>query len=101
MRIMMWCPCLVLLCAAAPLAAQPVPPPEDPGAELSRLIHKAVVAKLPKVFEDDSGWGRTIPLPDHLRRPRLRRTIIDVDGHPEVPDGTWTKIRLSVEDPDR
>src|SRR5271165_356953 len=101
MRIMMGYTCLALLGLTAPLAAQPMPSAEDPAAELNRLIHKAVVAKLPKVIEDDSGWGRTIPLPDKLRLLRARRTIVDVNGKPEVPDGTWIKTRLSVDDPER
>jgi hypothetical protein len=101
MRIMTWCPCLVLLGLAAPLAAQPMPPVEDPAAELNKLIHKAVAVRLPKVTEDDSGWGRTIPLPDKLKLPRARRTVVEVNGQPEVPDGTWIKTRLSVDDPDR
>jgi hypothetical protein len=101
MRIMTWGPCLFLLGLATPLAAQPMPPAEDPAAELNQLIHKAIAVRLPKVTEDDSGWGRTIPLPDKIRLPRARRTIVEVNGQPEVPDGTWIKTRLSVEDPDR
>jgi hypothetical protein len=81
----------------------PVPDPdrENPAGDLERLIHDAVVSKLSKVYEDASGWGRTIPLPEQLRRPRARRMIIDVDGRPEVPDGTWHKVRLWLADPDR
>jgi hypothetical protein len=80
-----------------------VPQEENPAADLERLIHDAVAARLSKVVEDASGWGRTIPLPDpdQLRRPRARRKIIDVDGHPEVPDGTWRKVRLWLTNPDR
>jgi hypothetical protein len=100
MRIMTGYTCLVLLGLATPLAAQPMPPAEDPAAELNQLIHKAVSVRLPKVTEDDTGWGRTIPLPDKLRLPRARRTIVEVNGQPEVPDGTWIKTRLSVADPD-
>jgi hypothetical protein len=101
MRIMACSACLVFLALGTPLVAQPMPPTEDPAAELNQLIHKAVAVRLPKVTEDDSGWGRTIPLPDRIRLPRARRTIVEVNGQPEVPDGTWIKTRLSVDDPDR
>jgi hypothetical protein len=68
---------------------------------LARLLHQAVTAKLPKVYEDTSGWGHTIPLPDRVRLPRARRTIVEVDGRLEVPDGFWRKIRLRMDNPDR
>jgi hypothetical protein len=103
MRRLTWCVCLLLLPASARAAGDEPPPAgkEDPGADLARLIHKAVVAKLPKAFEDNSGWGRTVPLPEMPRRPRLRRTVVEVDGRMEVPDGPWRKLRLRVDDPDR
>lgn len=97
-----WCPCLALLLAPASLAAQPAPPADEAaGAPLAHLIHTAIVAKLPPVFEDRSGWGHTVPMPDRVRRPRLRRTVVPVGDHMEVPDGTWRKVRLRVEQPDR
>jgi hypothetical protein len=81
---------------------QPIPAAgQDPGAKLARLIHQAVKAKLPRVYEDASGWGQTTPLPERLRLPRARRTVVMVDGRPEVPDGLWRKLRLRVENPDR
>jgi hypothetical protein len=92
------------LLAALPLGAQPAAPQpkeEDPGAELARLIHKSMVAKMPRVFEDKSAWGRTIPLPERVRRPGLRRVIVEVDGKPEVPDGPWRKVRATIADPER
>jgi hypothetical protein len=103
MRIVTPFSCLLLLLAAGPIAAQTAPSARDeaPSAELERLIHKAIAAKLDKVYEDDSGWGHTVPLPDNLRRPRLRRTVVKVGDRMEVPDGPWRKLRLSVEDPDR
>jgi hypothetical protein len=93
----------VLLLAPVAAAAQPAAPPADEaaGAPLARLIHTAIVAKLPPVFEDRSAWGHTIPLPDRVRFPRLRRTVVPVGDHMEVPDGTWRKLRLRVEHPDR
>jgi hypothetical protein len=68
---------------------------------ISRLIHKAVVVRLPKVFADDSGWGQTIPTPDKLRLPRLKRTYVKVGDHLELPHGTWRKVRVWLEDPAR
>jgi hypothetical protein len=88
----------------APLAAQTTAeaPAEVPdSADLARLIHKAVVTNMPEVYEDKSGWGHTIPLPERLRLPRLKRTIIQVGDRMEVPSGTWHKLRLKLEEPDR
>src|SRR5262249_8168182 len=97
-----WCPCLVLLLAPASLAAQENRPADKSAGEpLAQPIPTAIVAKLPPVFEDRSGWGHTIPLPDRVRLPRLRRTVVEVGGHMEVPDGPWRKLRLRVEQPDR
>jgi hypothetical protein len=104
MRTLLSLPTLFVLLTAAALKAQdppPKPPAEDPAADLEKLIHGAVASRLSKVIEDDSGWGRTIPLPEVVRRPRARRTVIDVDGHPEVPDGPWRKVRVWVANPDR
>jgi hypothetical protein len=102
MRFARWFPCLVLSLAALSVAAQPAPPPkeEDPGAELARLIHKSMTAKMPRSFEDKSNWGRTVPL-DTVRRPGVRRVIIEVDGKPEVPEGNWRKVRVRVDNPER
>jgi hypothetical protein len=95
---------LLVLGAALPCAAgdeAPRPASKDRYAGLSRLIKKAVLARLPKVFEDDSGWGQTIPVPEKVRRPRLRRTFVKVGDHWELPHGTWRKVRLWLEKPDR
>jgi hypothetical protein len=89
------CLCLSLL-AAVPARAD-----DDAGADLARLIHKAVVAKVPGVYEDKSAWGQTVPLPERVRFPRLKRTTVQVGDHLEVPDGTWRKVRLRLEEPDR
>jgi hypothetical protein len=102
MRIVYFVAPLASLLAAVPLAAQTAPPPaERKEAELERLLHKAVTAELPKLYEDDSAWGQTIPIPERLRLPRLRRTVVEVDGRPELPHGTWRKVRLWVEDAGR
>ncbi len=104
MRVVKWCPCLALALAPLVLAAEPssLPPPKDnPAAELERLIHKTVVAKLPEVIEENSGWGGMVPLPPVLRRPNLPRTVVNVDGKPMVPDGAWRRLRIRLPDPDR
>ncbi len=68
-------------------------------SELSRLIHQAAVEKCPKRFEDKSQWGRTIPIPPAVRLPRLRRTIVQVDGRDEFPDGAWKRTLVWLDDP--
>jgi hypothetical protein len=103
-KVVTWCPCLLLLLTAAPLAAQTVPPPpveEEPTAPLARVIHKIIVAKLPPVYENAADWGRTVPLPERMILPRLRRTVVQVGDRLEVPDGPWRRVRVLVEDPDR
>ncbi|HEX5272282.1 MAG TPA: hypothetical protein VFW33_17415 [Gemmataceae bacterium] len=102
MKLTTCVPWLVLLLIPAPLAAQTAAPP-DPAAtaDLARLIHKLIVARLPPAYENAADWGQTVPLPERLRAPRLRRTVVQVGDHVEVPDGTWRKLRLRVEDPDR
>ena len=95
---------LVVLCAVPAWAAGdegPGPQGKDRYAALSRLIQKAVLDRLPKVYEDDSGWGQTIPVPERFRRPRLRRTYVKVGDHLELPNGTWRKVRLWLDDPER
>jgi hypothetical protein len=73
----------------------------DKYAALSRLIQEGVMTRLPKVFADDSGWGRTIPIPPRLRRHNLRRTTVQVGDHVELPHGTWRKVRAWFDDPAR
>ena len=94
MKIATWLSCLVLLFASVSASAD-----EPATADLARLIHKLVVAKLPAVHEDASAWGHTAPLPERLRLPRLRRTLVQVGDHMEAPDGPWRKLRLRIEDP--
>jgi hypothetical protein len=101
-KVLKYVPWLVLLLTPAPLAAQTAPPSDEAAtADLARLIHKLIVARMPPVYENASEWGHTAPLPERLRLPRLRRTVVQVGDHMEAPDGTWRKLRLRVEDPDR
>lgn len=69
--------------------------------ELSKLIHQAVVEKAPKVYEDRSEWGKTIPAPDVVRFPRLKRVMIQNGDRMEVPDGTWKRTKVWLDDPSK
>jgi hypothetical protein len=101
-KLLKYAPWLVLLLTPAPVAAQTDPPADEAAtAELARLIHKMIVARMLPVYENASEWGHTAPLPERLRLPRLRRTVVQVGDHMEAPDGTWRRLRLRVEDPDR
>jgi hypothetical protein len=71
------------------------------NAILAEHIKQAVVAKMPREHEDLSQWGKTIPLPPRVRFPRLRRTVINVNGRPSVPNGTWKRTKVWVNDPNR
>src|SRR5262249_35681112 len=43
--------------------------------ELGKLIHKMALPSIPKYYEDNSGWGATVPAPPDLRLPRLRTFV--------------------------
>jgi hypothetical protein len=75
------------------------PEEKSPNADLAELIHQAVVAKMPRQFEDRSEWGKTILPPPAFRFPRLRRTFVQVGDHLELPHGTWKRTRVWVSDP--
>jgi hypothetical protein len=68
-------------------------------AEFSKLIHTMVVKQLPKVIEDNSGWGKTVPIPEKLAFPKLKRTMIKVGDKYELPDGLWRKVKAWMTDP--
>src|SRR5207244_2408067 len=80
---------LVLTPPSQPASDQP---PAD-YAELSKLIHKAVVKEIPKEYVNASEWGKTIPIPAKLRLPNLR-TKVKVGDHDELSHGLWQKIRV-------
>jgi hypothetical protein len=70
-------------------------------AALAAQIKKAVLARMPKEYEDLSEWGQTIPLPTDVRFPRLRRTVIRKGDRLEVPHGVWRRTKVWVADPNR
>jgi hypothetical protein len=68
-------------------------------AELSKLVQQAIIEKAPKKFEDKSQWGRTIPVHDNVRLPRLKRVVIEKDGKMQYPDGAWKRSFVWLDDP--
>lgn len=72
----------------------------DQYAEFSKLIHQMVVKQIPKVYEDSSAWGKTIPLTEPLRLPGLR-TYIKKGDKVELPHGLWRKVRVWMDNPDK
>lgn len=68
--------------------------------EFSRLVHAAVVKRVPKEIEDTSGWGSTIPAEPNLPLPKLRR-YVKVGDRLEMPHGTWRRFKSRLEDPDK
>lgn len=67
-------------------------------AELARVLHQLVTDKMPRQHEDLSGWGKTIPVPDRLLLPGLRKGVM-VNGKPELPHGTWKRAFYWLDDP--
>lgn len=100
MRVLTCLGCL-LIASLAPAQGPGSSPEKRPAAELEQLLHRAVVANMPKVYEDRSAWGQTVRLPERLRLPRLRRTVVQVGDHLEAPDGLWRKVRLWLDEPGR
>src|SRR5262249_47412059 len=103
MRMRMFATCLAVMGAAFSLAAASQPGKKGNAgnySELGQLIQKMVAADFPKVYEQDTNWGKTIPMPDKLSLPRLR-TRIKVGNRDELPHGMWNKIKAWVEDPNR
>jgi hypothetical protein len=74
---------------------------KSPPANLADRIRQAVVVRMPRQYEDRAEWGKTIPPPPAVRFPRLRRTVVKVGDHLELPDGTWKRTRVWVNDPAR
>ncbi|MBM4067883.1 MAG: hypothetical protein FJ271_02920 [Planctomycetes bacterium] len=72
----------------------------DKFADFSKVIHGMVVKQMPKVYEDKSAWGQTIPLKEPLRLPNLR-TYVKKGNKVELPHGLWRKVRVRMDDPQR
>jgi hypothetical protein len=92
---------LVALMACLAFAATARAGDKPEYADLAKRIQEAVVAKMPRQYEDLSGWGKTIPPPPAVRFPRLKRTLVRVGDHYELPHGTWKRTRVWVNDPAR
>ena len=89
---------LVLALVACSLLAPDGPAAEPAQVGLAAYVHRVVVERLPRKFEDLSEWGATIPAPP-VRFPRLKRTVVKVGDRYEVPHGTWKRTKVWVEDP--
>jgi hypothetical protein len=93
----------VLAGLAVALLSAPDGQAADPRAdysELSKLIQEVVAAKLPRQWEDRSGWGQTVPYEPGLPLPRLRR-MVQVGKNYELPHGTWKRTRVWLDEPAR
>jgi hypothetical protein len=91
--------CVAALGAVLASAGEPADGKKD-YPDLSKMIHKMVAGQFPKVYEQDTDWGTTIPDPGDLRLPRLRTRVM-VNGREELPHGLWRKVKARVEDPER
>jgi hypothetical protein len=89
---------LMLLAGVFAAGDEPCKADAKDYAEFSKLLHQMVVSQLPKVIEDNSGWGQTVPIPDKLSLPKLR-TRIKVGDKEELPHGLWRKIKVWMTEP--
>src|SRR4051812_40845530 len=95
-----------LLLVPAVGAAAPDPKAPDTRADnarrqdLARLLQQAVVAAVPKQFEDLGEWNKSVPIPDRLTLSKNRKRII-VDGREELPHGAWRRTKVWLADPAR
>ncbi|MGE3809841.1 MAG: hypothetical protein AB7K24_34685 [Gemmataceae bacterium] len=99
-RLLVAAVCLACLFPAFTSADDQKSPGEgaEPYAELSKMIHTKIVEKAPKKFEDTKDWGGTIPV-GPVRLPRLRRTVVRVNGEDRFPDGAWKRSLIWLDDP--
>jgi hypothetical protein len=67
--------------------------------EFAKLIHSLVAPQLPRDFEDHSGWGKTTPVTNEVRLPRVRRTVVKVGDRMEWPHGGWKRSKVWLDDP--
>jgi hypothetical protein len=73
-------------------------PAKSDYTEFSRLLQNLAVSKIPKMYEDASGWGQTVPIPEKLRLPGLRK-LVRVGNRMELPHGLWRKVKVWMKDP--
>jgi hypothetical protein len=75
---------------------------EEKGhADLARLIESIVLPQVPRMHEDHSGWGKTAPVTNEVRLPRVRRTVVKVGDRMEWPHGAWKRNKVWIDDPAR
>lgn len=90
---------LAITTALLAVTLSPVRADDKPNySDLAKLIHQAVVTAAPKQYEDRSGWGKTVPIPEKLPLPRLR-TRVKVGDKEELPDGMWIRSKVWLDDP--
>jgi hypothetical protein len=77
------------------------PPVKDEFSELSKLLHKMVVKQVPREHEEKIDWGTSIPVPDKLFAPGLKRTYVKVGDRQELAHGNWKRVSIRLDDPDR
>jgi len=75
-------------------------PAQADYTEFSKMIQKLIAGKIPRMVEDTSGWGQSVPVPEKLRFPGLRTTV-RVGNRMELPHGLWRKVKVSMKDPDK
>lgn len=91
---------LLALVTCSVLAHSPAcPAAESARDDLAAHIGRLVAENMPRKYEDLSEWGATIPAPAVVRFPRLKRTVVKVGDHYEVPHGTWKRTKVWIEDP--
>src|SRR5437764_2785256 len=70
-------------------------------ADLSKLIHKMVLKQAPREHEEKFDWGTSIPVPEKLILPKLARTYIKVGDRKELAHGSWKRVHVKLENPDK
>lgn len=74
--------------------------PKQDYAEFSKTIHGIAVKELPKQFEDATGWGGMIEIPNNLPLMKLRKVVKNGDKL-NAPHGPWVKFKGKVEEPNK
>jgi hypothetical protein len=87
----------VALLLLGPLAVRGDDKPDY--TDLSKRVQEFVIPQVPKQWEDTSEWGKSIPIPDKLRFPGLRRMVVKKGDKDEFPHGTWRYTKLWLDDP--